>query len=48
MIHDIAATVRRSLQHGQYAHIVPDGNRLAVEIGPKPELLEPRWKVGDK
>ena len=44
----LAEVVRARLQPGQYAHIVPDGNRLTVEIGPKLEPPEPRWKVGDK
>lgn len=44
----LAEVVRARIQPGQYAHIVPDGNRLTVEIGPKPEPPEPRWKVGDK
>ena len=43
-----AEVVRARLQPGQYAHIVPEGRRLTVEIGPKPETPAPRWRVGQK
>ena len=44
----LAEVVRARIQPGQYAHIVPDGNRLTVEIGPKPEppeLYSPEFRA---